>query len=97
MDPVFISLSEWSDLGRLLTFFWGVLLFIIGFGGSLLLAHAFIPSLVGTGHLPQGVLRVRPVLYATAFISLGIAALFFFNVVTLSDVAGRVWPTRWWY
>ncbi|MBM3946832.1 MAG: hypothetical protein FJ315_05465 [SAR202 cluster bacterium] len=96
MDPTPLGMAEWSQTGQILRFFFGTLLFVIGFAGNMLLAQAFIPSLVGTGHLPRMVLSVRPALYAVAFACFGVAAFLFYRMVQLRDVFGVIYPTRWW-
>lgn len=96
MDPTPMGTAEWSQASQILRFFFSTLLFIIGFAGNLLLAHAFLPSLVGTGHLPKAVMSVRPVLYVMSISCLGVAAYFFFRMVELRGLFGVVYPTRWW-
>jgi hypothetical protein len=96
MDPTYITTAEWSVISQILRFFFATLLFVIGFAGNMLLAHAFIPSLVGTGHLPKNAMAIRPVMYAVALASLGVAGYFFYRMVTLRDVFGVLYPTRWW-
>ncbi|MSQ11920.1 MAG: hypothetical protein EXR48_04420 [Dehalococcoidia bacterium] len=96
MDPTFITNAEWSQTGELLRFFFGTLLFVIGFAANMLLALAFIPSLVGTGHLSRNALNIRPALMGIAFACLGTAAYFFFRMVELRGVLGIIYPTRWW-
>lgn len=97
MDPHFITTAEWAMTGQLLRFFWGLLLFIISFAGNLLLALSFIPSLVGTGHLPKSALSIRPVLFVIAAGSIVMAAYLFYRMVQLHTVFGIIYPTRWWY
>lgn len=96
MDPTPVGTAEWSQIGQTLRFFFGTLLFVIGFAGNMLLAQAFLPSLVGTGHLPRVAMSIRPALYAVAFACLGVAAYLFLKMVQLRDVFGTLYPTRWW-
>lgn len=69
-DPAFINTELWSSIGLSLKFLWGFVGTVILFGFSMLLALAFLPSLAYSKHLPEAVLRIRPVFYGTAAIGL---------------------------
>ena len=84
MDPEYINSADWRAIGNLLHFYWFVLLFAIGFGFNFLAAHAVIPSLISSGHLPQRLNRTRRIFYVGAAGSL---ALVLFN---LSRIAAEV-------
>ena len=95
MDPTFITTAEWAQTGQILRFFFAEVLFIICFAGNMLLALAFLPSLVTTGHLPRAILGVRPMLLVIAFSSLAMVVYFFFRMIQLHDVFGVLYPGRW--
>jgi len=80
VEPEVIAFGTWMELAQLLVRLWFFVLLQVIFAFSLLLAHGVIPSLVGTGHLPASVDRIRPALY--------IGFLFFLvaTIVTISTV-----------
>lgn len=95
MDPEFITSSDWQQLANLLHFFWFVLLAAIGFGGNFLMAHAIIPSLVGTGHIPQSFENTRKIFYGGAVFSLVLVVFFVSQIaVRVGDLDG-VWGRFW--
>ena len=95
MDPEFITSADWREIGNLLHFYWYVLLFAIGFGFNFLMAHAIIPSLIGTGHLPESVGKSRRLFYGGAMVSLGLVLFFLLRIVQEAHVLKSVWE-RWW-
>ena len=58
-DPTAIGSIEWSEIGRLLHNLWFYLGLIFAFAVTSLIAHAIIPSLVSTGHLPRNANLLR--------------------------------------
>ena len=95
MDPEFITSADWEQIGNLLHFYWFVLLFAIGFGFNFLMAHAIIPSLIGTGHLPEGLGKSRRFFYMGALVSLGLVLFFLLRIVQEAHILKSVWE-RWW-
>ena len=95
MDPEYINSASWREIGNFLTFIWLILLFNVGFGFNFLMAHAIIPSLVTTGHLPQRLNRVRRIFYGGAFAALALSAFAVSRVAVearlLEDIWGRFW------
>ncbi|MBI4297711.1 MAG: hypothetical protein HY676_04190 [Chloroflexi bacterium] len=51
MDPQPLVAQTWDKLSEIVYFLWFFLAAMSAFGGSFLLAHAIIPSLVTTGHI----------------------------------------------
>ena len=95
MDPEFITSADWREIGNLLHFYWFILLFAIGFGFNFLMAHAIIPSLIGTGHLPEGVSKSRRFFYTGALVSLGLVLFFLLRIAQEAHILRSVWD-RWW-
>lgn len=95
MDPGFITTDQWSGISTMLRFLWAYWLFIIGFAFTFLLAHAIVPSMVSTGQLPPGTIRLRPLLYLGALGILGFALILFILTMVNAGVVGRLWE-RWW-
>lgn len=95
MDPEYITSTAWSGVGDFLTFLWLFLLFQVSFGFNFLMAHAIIPSLTETGHLPQSVNKARRVFYVGAVGSLAavvfVVSRAFVEAQFLRDVWGRFW------
>ena len=95
MDPQYITSADWRDLGNLLTFFWLILLFAIGFGFNFLMAHAIIPSLISSGHLPERINKARRVFYGGAVVSLSLVAFAVGRAVVEAQFLSDIW-NRWW-
>ncbi len=95
MDPAFVTNEIWHDISGMLRFLWIYVLFIIGFALNLLIAHAVIPSLVGTGHIPVKLAKLRPVFYLASagllVVALAALVISMFQV----DVVLGVFDRRW--
>ena len=96
MDPDFITREDWSNIGD---FLFG-LLFVPGltilFAFNMLIAHALIPSLVASGHIPQDLNKVRPVFYTIALAALaGVVSYVIFISLLAHDSWGGIY-SRWW-
>jgi hypothetical protein len=95
MDPVFIDNDIWHKISTMLRFLWVYMAVIIGFAFNFLVAHAFIPSLAGSGQLPLGIAKLRPVFYMAAAGFLVVAITFFALTVSRVDVITDIWNRRW--
>jgi hypothetical protein len=95
MDPVYITSEDWRDIGNLLTFIWLILLFAIGFGFNFLMAHAIIPSLIGSGHLPQRLNKARRIFYGGAFGALSLMVFAVGRAIVEAQFIEDIWG-RWW-
>jgi len=58
-DPKALTSANWSDIHIWLIWFWTYLPLIVTFALTLLTAHAIIPSLVITRHLPASANRLK--------------------------------------
>lgn len=94
MDHV-LALPIWDELDRGLIFFWLALLMMVGMAVYFLLAHAIIPSLVGTRDLPQGFAKLRPVFYGAAILSLLLALFLYYITWETVSVYLDVYPRKW--
>lgn len=74
-DPKALTAVDWDNIHLLLQWLWIYLPLIITGSVTLVTAHALIPSLVFTGHLPQPALRLRIPLTAFAVLVLAVAAV----------------------
>ncbi len=69
-DPNALTSVEWNNIHSYLMWFWIYFPIVVTFAITMLTAHALIPSLVNTGHLPESTQRLRVPLT-------GVAALLF--------------------
>ena len=58
-DPKALTSVEWNNIHMYLQWFWIYFPIVVTFGLTLLTAHAFIPSLINTGQLPESMQRAR--------------------------------------
>ena len=58
-DPKVLTNVEWNNIHLFLQWFWIYFPIVVTFAITMLTAHAIIPSLVNTGHLPESVQRLR--------------------------------------
>ena len=58
-DPTALTSENWNNIHLFLQWFWIYLPIVITFAITMLTAHALIPSLVNTGHLPESAQRLR--------------------------------------
>ncbi len=58
-DPKALTGANWNDIHIWLQWLWIYAPLVFTFALTMLVAHAFIPSLVATGHLPAGANRLR--------------------------------------
>ena len=58
-DPKALTSANWNDIHIWLIWFWTYLPLVVTFAFTMLTAHAVIPSLIVTGHLPASASRWR--------------------------------------
>ncbi len=73
-DPKALTNANWNDIHIWLTMFWTYVPLIVTFALTMLIAHAFIPSLIITGQLSPSANRFRVPLTGFALLVL-IAAI----------------------
>ena len=83
LDPDPVSMSVWADINNVLLFLGIYIILISTFAFSILVGLAVIPSLISTGHIPRGAIKLLPL--AVAF---GLAALIAAGVMMGLVVAG---------
>ena len=94
MDPEYITSADWSAIGNFLTFLWLFLFLSIGFGFNFLMAHAIIPSLIITGHLPARFTRIRRFFYGGAVAALLGVGFVLSRAVVEAQLLDGIWK-RW--
>ncbi len=67
-DPSALTSANWTAIHVWLQWFWTYLPLVVTFGLTVLIAHAIIPSLIITGHLPASASRFKLPLNAFAFL-----------------------------
>ncbi len=67
-DPKALTSTNWNDIHVWLVWFWIYLPLVVTFAMTMLTAHALIPSLIITGHLPASASRLRVPLSGFAFL-----------------------------
>lgn len=82
-DPTALTSAEWNNIHLFLQWFWIFFPLVITFAITMLTAHALIPSLVITGHLPESAQRLRVPL--TGFAALVLAAGVVIMVLVISS------------
>ena len=58
-DPKALTSVDWNNIHIYLKWFWIYFPIVVTFAMTLLMAHAIIPSLVITGHLPESTQKLR--------------------------------------
>ena len=58
-DPKALTSVDWDNIHLFLQWFWIYFPIVVTFAFTLLIAHAIIPSLVITGHLPESTQKLR--------------------------------------
>ncbi len=95
MDPAPIGAASWSEIGKMLSTLWIVVLFIVFFAANIILGHNLIPSFVESEHIPRIWQKARILFYGAAIFSLGVAVFLFSRVVGFGRVLENVWPDYW--
>lgn len=102
IDPTFITgvgdpsgACNWCTLGLLAKTLWINVLFALTISFNFIIAHAFIPSFVASGHLPREVGRIRPLFYAVAagaFLGLILFVASRFELIKVAyDIYAKTW------
>ena len=95
VDPAIVDAGHWSDIGNWLHWLWAYFFCIVLIAFTFVTAHAVIPSLVSSGHLPSKFLMLRRPMYL-GVIGLICLAVFFMvltvrNTQLLEAVYNRFW------
>ncbi len=95
-DPSGLGSADWANLSNWLTFLWIFFPLLITFAFSMLIAHGFIPSAVGTGHLPQkmSMLRLPLTVFGLAALS-GAVIMMILAVIQAPETLGSIWRNFW--
>lgn len=94
MDPSYIGANDWAELGTALRMLWLTVGCVIIFAFSILTAHAIIPSLVSSRHIPQKAMALRKAFYSTGALALVGIVICVIITITSFRVVGTIWD-RW--
>ena len=95
-DPNALTSADWLNLHNWLTLLWIFFPLMIIFAFSMMIAHAFIPSGVATGHFPTGFRMLRIPLTIIGLIALVLALILFFSALMLTpEMLRQIWPRPW--
>jgi hypothetical protein len=94
-DPIAIGSLEWREIGALLHNLWFYLCLIVTFAVTMLTAHAIIPSLISTGHLPRSAGLLRFSLTVTALVILAFALTVLSMAVNMAYVIETFYDRFW--
>lgn len=84
MDPNALTPGDWQNISDWLTMYWIYFPVVILFAFTLMIAHAFIPSAVQTGHLPPVMERLRWPMTIFALLLLVVAVVLMAFIINLT-------------
>jgi hypothetical protein len=90
-DPKALTGVDWDNIHLFLQWFWIYFPIVVTFAITLLTAHAIIPSLVITGHLPESTQKLRAPLTGFAVLLFGAGVVILVLVVNTSLDVRNVW------
>ena len=86
-DPKALTSANWNDIHIWLTWLWIYVPLVLTFALTILTAHAIIPSLILTGHLPQSANRMRlPLTGFALLVFVGAVVILVFAINKTLDV-----------
>ena len=91
-DPKALTSVEWQNIHLFLQWFWIYFPIVFTFAITMLIAHALIPSLVITGHLPESTQRLRvPLTGFAALVFVAGVVILVLGINATLDVR-QIWP-----
>lgn len=100
MDPEALNHTDWRNTSILLRYLWFIVIFAFGFSTHMVLAHAIIPSLVNSGHLPPTIenklKKIRTPFYLLSLIViLGFICFWFAKATEIGYRFQDFYPRGW--
>lgn len=99
MDPEALNHVDWRATSLMLRWLLLIPIFAIGFATHMVLAHAIIPSLLDSGHIPPGlrniVRKTRLPLYLGAVLIIGTIAFWFSEATDAAHELRRIYHRDW--
>ena len=90
-DPKALTAADWQNIHIWLQWLWIYLPLIVTFVVTMVVAHAVLPSLAMTGHLPESVLRLRTPLTGFALVALAVAIVFLVQAIIQTLTVENFW------
>ena len=90
-DPKALTAADWQNIHIWLQWLWIYLPLIVTFVLTMVVAHAFLPSLVMTGHLPESVLRLRMPMTGFALVVLAAAIVILILAINQTLTVENFW------
>lgn len=92
MDPVQLDAAQWAETRAVIAYLWLCVLSAIVSAASFWVAHAIIPSQLGTGDISASRARLRPLFYVLGFA--GLVAIVIFVVLIALNLSwlGETFP-----
>ena len=90
-DPKALTVADWENIHIWLQWLWIYLPLIVTFVLTMVVAHAILPSLVLTGHLPRTVLRLRTPMTGFALVVLAAAIVILVLAINQTLTVENFW------
>ena len=95
-DPKALEILDWGNIHLWLTQLWIFFPLVITFAFSMMIAHAFIPSAVATGHLPAQASSLRiPLTIFGVLAAVAAGVLVVFALILTPEALGNFWARFW--
>ena len=91
-DPKALTSTDWQNIHMFLQWFWIYLPIVLTFGITLLIAHAFIPSMIMTGQLPESANKARMPLTGIATIAFVAGVIILILGINAQLDVQNIWP-----
>ena len=96
MDPGMLSVEDWQARLLALRLMWLCLILAFTAAGSLVIAHAVIPSAVDSGTLSKKFNKFRLPLYLTAIFAFVLdVAVFLYALSLAQGIISDIYPSFW--
>ena len=96
MDPGMLSVEDWKERLLALRLMWLCLILAFTAAGSLVIAHAVIPSAVDSGTLSKKFNKFRLPLYLTGIFAFVLdVAVFLYALSLAQGIISDIYPSFW--
>ena len=99
MDPEHLNHVDWRNMSLILRYILAFVGTVFAFAAHMVLAHAIIPSLISSGHIPDGIAdrarKLRFPLYMMSLMLVGVIAFFLSEAADLPHELRRFYHRDW--
>lgn len=99
MDPEHLNHVDWRNMSLILRYILAFVGTVFAFAAHMVLAHAIIPSLLSSGHIPDGIAdrarKLRFPLYMMSLMLVGVIAFFLSEAADLTHELRRFYHRDW--